>query len=153
MCQLNNQYKAKFGFPFVICARLNKIEAILQGLQTRLNHTSVEAEVQIGIEQVLKISELRLKDIVHWLLLFLYCTIRMTHFDIVCALRSAQLFCSLQAVCFDAAIGSSADELSPKSNPAQGKSKCIAWKPKLSTDKKPSCLWTCQTSSIPNWRI
>ena len=65
MCQLNNQYKAKFGVPFVICARLNKKEAILQGLQTRLNHTSVEAEVQIGIEQVLKISELRLKDIVH----------------------------------------------------------------------------------------
>ena len=60
---LNCQYKEKFGFPFVICARLNKKEAIIEGLKTRSNHP-VEAEVQVGIEEVMKICELRLKDIV-----------------------------------------------------------------------------------------
>ena len=60
---LNCQYKEKFGFPFVICARLNKKEAIIDGLKTRSNHP-VEAEVQVGIEEVMKICELRLKDIV-----------------------------------------------------------------------------------------
>ena len=31
---LNCQYKEKFGFPFVICARLNKKESIIHGLKT-----------------------------------------------------------------------------------------------------------------------
>ena len=60
---LNRQYKEKYGFPFVICARLNKKEAIIEGLKKRSNHP-MDMEVQIGIEQVMKISELRLKDIV-----------------------------------------------------------------------------------------
>ena len=60
---LNTQYKDKFGFPFVICARLNKKEAIFNGLKTRLNN-EVEHEVGIGIAQVMKICELRLRDIV-----------------------------------------------------------------------------------------
>ena len=60
---LNIQYKDKFGFPFVICARLNKKEAIFSGLKTRLNNKA-EQEVEIGIGQVMKICELRLRDIV-----------------------------------------------------------------------------------------
>src|SRR5579862_9268874 len=34
----NAAYKAKFGFPFIICARLNKKEAILAGFETRLKN-------------------------------------------------------------------------------------------------------------------
>ena len=60
---LNRQYKEKYGFPFVICARLNKKESIIHGLKTRSHH-SVDTELQIGIQEVMKISELRLKDIV-----------------------------------------------------------------------------------------
>ena len=60
---LNRQYKEKFGFPFVICARLNKKEAIIEGLKRRSNHKA-DAEVEVGIEEVMKICELRLKDIV-----------------------------------------------------------------------------------------
>ena len=60
---LNSQYKEKFGFPFVICARLNKKEAIIEGLKRRSNHKA-DAEVEVGIEEVMKICELRLKDIV-----------------------------------------------------------------------------------------
>src|ERR1700759_1818705 len=32
----NTAYQAKFGFPFVICARLNKKDAILGGFENRL---------------------------------------------------------------------------------------------------------------------
>merc|ERR1711983_638584 len=63
LADLNNSCKSKYGFPFVICARLNKKEAIIVGLQRRLNHTA-ETEVQNGIEEVIKISQLRLTDIV-----------------------------------------------------------------------------------------
>ena len=63
LADLNNSYKSKYGFPFVICARLNKKEAIIVGLQRRLNHTA-ETEVQNGIEEVIKICQLRLTDIV-----------------------------------------------------------------------------------------
>ena len=60
---LNRQYKEKYGFPFVICARLNKKEAIIEGLKSRSNHEA-DAEVEVGIAEVMKICELRLKDIV-----------------------------------------------------------------------------------------
>ena len=60
---LNRQYKEKYGFPFVICARLNKKESIIHSLKIRSHH-SVDTELQIGIQEVMKISELRLKDIV-----------------------------------------------------------------------------------------
>ena len=63
MARLNSQYKEKFGFPFVICARMNKKDAIIEGLKARSSHP-VETEVQIGIGEVMKICELRLKDIV-----------------------------------------------------------------------------------------
>ena len=63
LAHLNDNYKSKFGFPFVICARLNKKEGIIVGLQRRLNHTA-ETEVQNGIEEVIKICQLRLTDIV-----------------------------------------------------------------------------------------
>ena len=62
---LNRQYKEKFGFPFVICARLNKKEEIIEGLKTRSrSEHPIDTELQIGIEEVMKICELRLRDIV-----------------------------------------------------------------------------------------
>ena len=63
LARLNSQYKEKFGFPFVICARMNKKDAIIEGLKNRSNNP-VDTEVQIGIGEVMKICELRLKDIV-----------------------------------------------------------------------------------------
>ena len=61
--ELNYRYKEKFGFPFVICARMNKKEAILKGLKDRYSN-DIKEELETGIKQVLKICELRLKDIV-----------------------------------------------------------------------------------------
>ena len=64
--QTNNAaYKAKFGFPFVICARLNKKEAILNGFKVRLKN-SREQEIQAALVEIFKIAELRLKDILQF---------------------------------------------------------------------------------------
>jgi 2-oxo-4-hydroxy-4-carboxy-5-ureidoimidazoline decarboxylase len=62
--QKNNQaYREKFGFPFVICARLNKKEAILKGFEVRLKNTRGQ-EIKAALEEIGKIAWLRLQDIV-----------------------------------------------------------------------------------------
>ena len=62
--QSNAAYREKFGFPFVICARLNKKEAILDGFRLRLNH-SREQEIKTALEEIFKIAQLRLRDLTH----------------------------------------------------------------------------------------
>lgn len=59
----NEDYKKKFGFPFVICARLNKKEAILEAFPVRLRN-SRERELETALGEIFKIAELRLKDVV-----------------------------------------------------------------------------------------
>jgi 2-oxo-4-hydroxy-4-carboxy-5-ureidoimidazoline decarboxylase len=61
--EYNALYKERFGFPFVICARLNKKEAILEALPVRLQN-SREKEMEIALNEIFKIAELRLKDLV-----------------------------------------------------------------------------------------
>ena len=59
----NRQYQQKFGFPFVICARLNKKEAILKAFPIRLQN-SVGQEKETALEEIFKIADLRLREIV-----------------------------------------------------------------------------------------
>lgn len=59
----NDIYKNKFGFPFVICARLNKKGAILAGFEARLQN-SRRQEIKTALEEIFKIAELRLCDLV-----------------------------------------------------------------------------------------
>lgn len=59
----NNAYRDRFNFPFVICARLNKKEAILAGFEKRLQNTR-EQEIQIALEEIFKIAEFRLRDLI-----------------------------------------------------------------------------------------
>ena len=59
----NAAYREKFGFPFVICARLNKKEAILAGFSTRLNNMR-EDEIQTALGEIYKIAQLRLRDLI-----------------------------------------------------------------------------------------
>ena len=59
----NAAYKNKFGFPFVICARLNKKAAIFAGFETRLKN-SRERETKTALEEIFKIAELRLQDLI-----------------------------------------------------------------------------------------
>lgn len=62
--ELNEKYKTKFGFPFVICVRVtNRIEAILRGITSRLENTRDE-ELHTGINEVKKICRLRIGQII-----------------------------------------------------------------------------------------
>jgi 2-oxo-4-hydroxy-4-carboxy-5-ureidoimidazoline decarboxylase len=59
----NAQYRKKFGFPFVICARLNTKDAILNAFPVRLQN-SPEQEKETALGEIFKIAELRLREIV-----------------------------------------------------------------------------------------
>lgn len=59
----NAAYKERFDFPFIICARLNKKEAILAEFPRRLGHLR-EQEIKTALEEVYKIAELRLRDLI-----------------------------------------------------------------------------------------
>ncbi len=58
---LNDTYRAKFGFPFIICARLNAKEAIVSAMKSRLAN-STEAEQIAALAEIEKIAWLRLED-------------------------------------------------------------------------------------------
>jgi 2-oxo-4-hydroxy-4-carboxy-5-ureidoimidazoline decarboxylase len=58
----NSAYKARFGFPFVICARKNKKEAILRAFPERLTHTR-DVEIATALDQIFQIAALRLADL------------------------------------------------------------------------------------------
>lgn len=59
----NREYKERFGFPFVICARLNKKEAILSAFPVRLEHSRAK-EIETALGEIYKIAALRLRDLV-----------------------------------------------------------------------------------------
>jgi 2-oxo-4-hydroxy-4-carboxy-5-ureidoimidazoline decarboxylase len=61
--EYNRLYRERFGFPFVICARLNKREAIAQAFPVRLRN-SPEQEMKNALKEISKIAELRLQDLV-----------------------------------------------------------------------------------------
>jgi len=61
--RLNQAYQDQFGFPFVICARENKKESILDGFVIRLQHTR-QQEIEIALGEVAKICALRLQDLI-----------------------------------------------------------------------------------------
>ena len=58
----NAEYKERFGFPFVICARLNKKEAILEAFPRRLQN-SPDEERATALREIDQIAELRLRDL------------------------------------------------------------------------------------------
>ena len=59
----NRDYRQKFGFPFVICARENRKEAILAAFPERLAHSRAQ-EVAAALSEIAKIARLRLRDAV-----------------------------------------------------------------------------------------
>ena len=61
--RFNTAYRAKFGFPFIICARLNKKAAILEGFANRLQNSRAQ-EMETALAEIGKIARLRLADIV-----------------------------------------------------------------------------------------
>ena len=61
--RLNHEYRERFGFPFVICARANKKDSILAGFAVRLHHAR-EQEIATALDEVAKICDLRLRDLI-----------------------------------------------------------------------------------------
>ncbi|XP_015606082.1 2-oxo-4-hydroxy-4-carboxy-5-ureidoimidazoline decarboxylase [Cephus cinctus] len=59
----NYLYKEKFQFPFVICARRNKVATIFEGIENRLKNSRTE-ELNTGINEVKKICRIRIDDLV-----------------------------------------------------------------------------------------
>lgn len=59
----NESYRDRFGFPFVICARENRKEAILAAFPVRLEHTA-EQERATALAEIGRIGWLRLLDAV-----------------------------------------------------------------------------------------
>ena len=60
--ELNQRYEARFGFPFIICARLHTKTEIIAALHARLDGAP-EVELREALSQVSKISRLRLEDV------------------------------------------------------------------------------------------
>lgn len=58
----NTAYKARFGFPFVICARRHHKDAILAAFEARLSNDRPR-EIASALEQIFQIAELRLADL------------------------------------------------------------------------------------------
>ncbi|XP_067942657.1 2-oxo-4-hydroxy-4-carboxy-5-ureidoimidazoline decarboxylase-like [Watersipora subatra] len=63
MDKLNSKYKAKFGFPFVICSRKNDVSTILNGMEARLERDK-DSEIATTLAEIENICWLRLSDIV-----------------------------------------------------------------------------------------
>lgn len=64
LTEMNEKYKNKFSFPFVICVReTNKIDAILRGITVRLENERKD-ELNTGINEVKKICRLRIGQII-----------------------------------------------------------------------------------------
>ena len=60
---LNNRYRERFGFPFVICVRLTDRPGILAAFERRLKHDA-PAEISEALRQIHHIARLRLDDLV-----------------------------------------------------------------------------------------
>ena len=58
---LNAAYKARFGFPFVICVRRTDKAGILAAMEQRMDN-SREAEIDTAIAEIEAIVRLRLED-------------------------------------------------------------------------------------------
>ncbi len=64
LVQLNDEYEQKFGFIFIVCATGKSADEILTILRERLRH-EIDAELPIAAAEQAKITELRLKKLVH----------------------------------------------------------------------------------------
>ena len=58
----NDRYRGKFGFPFIICARLTTKQGILMAFKERFEN-SQEAEIAEALKQIHEIARLRLEDL------------------------------------------------------------------------------------------
>jgi 2-oxo-4-hydroxy-4-carboxy-5-ureidoimidazoline decarboxylase len=60
---LNQAYKAKFGFPFIIAVKNHTKTSILEAFQRRLDH-SITTEMEQAITEITQIAYFRLLDLI-----------------------------------------------------------------------------------------
>jgi len=60
---LNTAYRERFGFPFIICARLNARDTIRAEMERRIHHSPAE-EHAAALTEIEKIAGLRLDDLI-----------------------------------------------------------------------------------------
>ncbi|MGH7945322.1 MAG: 2-oxo-4-hydroxy-4-carboxy-5-ureidoimidazoline decarboxylase [Opitutaceae bacterium] len=58
---LNDAHRSRFGFPFIVCARLNAQDAILAAMEARSGNTPGK-EFRCALGEIEKIAALRLGD-------------------------------------------------------------------------------------------
>jgi len=61
--RVNNAYRAKFGFPYIICVRRHTKDSILRDFERRLPNDAA-TETQKSIEEICRIAALRLDQLV-----------------------------------------------------------------------------------------
>lgn len=61
--QLNQAYKKRFGFPFIIAVKNHTKQSILAAFGQRLEH-SIEQELQQALTEIFQIAQFRLQDLV-----------------------------------------------------------------------------------------
>jgi 2-oxo-4-hydroxy-4-carboxy-5-ureidoimidazoline decarboxylase len=61
--RVNNAYRAKFGFPYIVCARRQTRDSILRDFERRLPN-DVTTETGISIGEIFRIAALRLDQLV-----------------------------------------------------------------------------------------
>lgn len=63
LMELNNRYKEKFGFPFIVCPKEADFRAIFSDMMSRLQN-SQETEVSVAMREVKNIVRLRIHELV-----------------------------------------------------------------------------------------
>ena len=63
MARNNERYREKFGFPFILCARLSNADSIRAALEKRLENSRAK-EIDVALGEISKIGRLRLADAV-----------------------------------------------------------------------------------------
>src|SRR5882762_2042188 len=61
--RVNNAYRAKFGFPYIVCVRRHSRDSILRDFERRLPNDAT-TEAQNSIEEICRIAALRLDQLV-----------------------------------------------------------------------------------------
>jgi len=59
----NERYRKRFGFPFIICARLTTKQGVLEAFARRIGQTS-EEEMRTALQEIHHIARLRMEDLV-----------------------------------------------------------------------------------------
>jgi 2-oxo-4-hydroxy-4-carboxy-5-ureidoimidazoline decarboxylase len=61
--RINNAYRSKFGFPYIVCVRRHTRDSILRDFERRLPNDA-RAEAQKSVEEICRIAALRLDQVV-----------------------------------------------------------------------------------------